>query len=83
MNMPDVLKKTLLSRRFIALVLLGVLSMYKEKLGIPEEAFATIEKSIWLWVGVETARSSVDGSGLFELIKIMLENKKIDKDAKA
>lgn len=71
--MNDAIQSLIGSRRFIALAAIAVLGVFREQLGIPQEAYDKLREAVYLWVGVETVRSSKDGSGVFGNLTLLLE----------
>lgn len=71
--MNDAIQSLIGSRRFIALAVVAVLGVFREQLGIPQEAYDKLRDAAYLWVGVETVRSSKDGSGVFGNLTLLLE----------
>jgi len=63
-RMNEILQSLTGSRRFVALVAIAILGVFREKLGITQELFDVISQSVLVWVGAETLRSSRDGSGI-------------------
>jgi len=71
--MNDAIQSLIGSRRFIALAAIAILGVFREQLGIPQEAYDKLREAVYLWVGVETVRSSKDGAGVFGNLTLLLE----------
>jgi hypothetical protein len=72
--MNDAIQSLIGSRRFIALAVVAVLGVFREQLGIPQEAYDKLRDAVYLWAGLETVRSSKDGSGLLGNISLLIDS---------
>lgn len=77
--MNDAINSIVKSRRAWALIIGVLVVLFGNRLGLTPDQSSTIWNTMLAWAGLETVRSSKDGSmPILELLRSLLEPKKPD-----